>query len=231
VIGKMFMQFKKYYPRLILNAFQSSHYEQEWGYLKKTADRKDGEDVYEWMQRLNEGRFRILGKMAVNLMSLGSLKKEYSWNKMKPEMKLHVVDAALTWGIWITAFIAYNRMFGDDKDDDSLKRWWKMYAMDNFIQQYSPVELMKIGTQMLQPVALTRALMTVQSGLTMMGAAWDYQFGNREDAFTQKGDFRGWNSFKKSIPGFANYYDFVQRIEKSEDLSQIFQWEQFSKWR
>ena len=230
-MGKMFMQFKRYYPRLLLNAFGSKRNEQDFGYLKKDVDRKTGEDVYTWVQRVNEGRYRILGKMFATMMHIGGGYPGYKWSEMKPEMKVHVIDAGTTIGIWVLSSIAFGKMFGDDKDDDSLKMWWKMYAMDNFIQQYSPLELTKIGVQGLQPVAFTRALQTVASGSMMMGAAWDYSFGNKEDAFTNKGDFRGWNQFRKSLPFFANYYDFVNRIENSKDLTKILQWEQFSKWR
>jgi hypothetical protein len=122
-------------------------------------------------------------------------------------------------------------MFDDDKDDDSLKMWWKMYMVDNFIQQYSPKELMKIGVQSLQPVAFTRALDAVSALGTAMGASWQYTFGDREKAFTREDDFRGWNNLRKSIPLMASYYDFIKRVENSEDLTKVLQIDQFSKWR
>jgi len=231
VLGKVFMQLKKYYPRLLLNAFASKRSELDMGYLKKTADRKDGEDVYEWMQRVNEGRFRVLGKFFLSTVMMGAGNRDYKWHNMPDSLKLHVVDAGLTLGMWFTAYVAYLKMFGDDKDNDSMKQWWKMYMMDNFIQQYSPKELMKIGVQGMQPVAFSRALQTVTAAGTMMGATWDYAFGNEAEAFTDKGDFRGWVQFRKAIPFFASYYDAVRRIENSEDLTKVFQFDQFSKWR
>jgi len=156
---------------------------------------------------------------------------DYKWENMPDELKLHIIDAGVTLGMWMTAYVAYLKMFGDDKDDDTMKQWWKMYMMDNFIQQYSPKEMMKVGIQSMQPVAFTRALQTVAATGTMMGATWDYMKGNEEEAFTDQGDFKGWVQFRKSIPFFASYYDAVRRIENSEDLSKVFQLEQFSKWR
>jgi len=231
VMGKVFMNLKKYYPRLLLNAFGSKKYEMDMGYLKKTNERKEGEDIYVWMQRMNEGRFRIMGKMFISLLRGSAGNSQYKWENMDPLMKQHMVDAALTIGIWFVGYIGYMKMFGDDKDDDSLKMWYRMYAMDNFIQQYSPKELLKIGVQGMSPVPFTRALQTVTSLGTMMGAGWDYSFGDQEEAFTNAGDFRGWNQFKKSVPFVASYADFIRRIENSEDLTNILQWEKFSKWR
>lgn len=231
VLGKLFMQLKKYYPRLLLNAFGSKRKELDLGYLKKMADKKDGEDVYEWYQRYNEGRFRVLGKFFLSNVFMASKYKDYKWSSMPSELKLHVIDAGLTLGMFITSYAAYNAMFDDDKDDDTLKKWWKMYLIDNFVQQYSPAELLKIGVQSLQPVALTRALQTIQSASAMMLATWELAFGDEAEAFTKDGDFKGWNNFKKSIPLMASYTDFVRRVENSEDLTRILQFEQFSKWR
>jgi hypothetical protein len=141
----------------------------------------------------------------------------------------------------IGKFDEYQKLLSDKGSWEKMKRKErkdKLEAMtadiDSIIQKTNEVqksELAKIGVQGLQPVAFTRALQTVASGSVLMGAGWDYTFGNREDAFTNKGDFKGWNQFRKSLPFFANYYDFVKRIENSKDLTKILQWEQFSKWR
>lgn len=231
VIGKMFIQLKKYYPRLLLNAFGSKRQEMDLGYLKKTAERKGDEDVYVWMQRINEGRFRVLGKMLLSAVMMSNGSPEYKWRNMEPLMKQHMIDMAMTLGMWATLYLAYSKMFGDDKDDDTLKVWYKMYLLDNFIQQYSPEELLKIGVQGMQPVAMTRAVQTVASFGTMVAAGFNYSFGDKEEAFTKEGDFRGWKQFKRAIPVIASYTDLIRRFEKSEDLTKIFQFEQFSKWR
>jgi hypothetical protein len=163
VVGKLFMQLKKYYPRLLLNVFASRRTELDLGYLKKTADRMEGEDIYVWLQRVNEGRFRVLGKFALATLTFGQAKSQYTWNNLSndPILKQHVIDAFLTLGTYGMMYFAYLKMFGDDKDDDTMKKWWKMYLLDNFVQQYSPTELLKIGVQSIQPVALTRSLQTV----------------------------------------------------------------------
>ena len=42
VFGRIFMQLKKYYPRVLLNAMSSKRMEMDMGYLKKDAG---GEDI------------------------------------------------------------------------------------------------------------------------------------------------------------------------------------------
>jgi hypothetical protein len=231
VLGKVFIQLKKYYPRLLLNAFASKRKELDMGYLKKMADKQDGEDIYEWYQRYNEGRFRVIAKFLLSTAMMGAGNRDYKWKNMPPELRLHIIDASVTLGMLGVAYLGYIKMFGDDKDDDSMKQWYRMYLIDNLVQQYSPEELLKIGVQGMQPVALTRSVQTISSLSTFMGATWEYTFGDKEEAFTDKGDFRGWNNLRKAIPFFASYYDFVKRIENSDDLTKILQWEQFSKWR
>jgi hypothetical protein len=229
VLGKMFIQLKKYSPQLLMNAFKSKQNEMDLGMLKATSERRDGETVYEWIGRINEARFRILGKFMLSLIMFNGGNRDYKWNNMTDEMKQHVIDAGLTLSIWFTAYVGYLKMFGDDKDTDTMKKWWKMYVMDNFIQQYSPNELLKILNQGLQPVALTRALKTVGATTTMMAATWGLVTENHDLAFTQDEEFRGWNEFRKSIPFMASYTDLAKRLGNLDD--KLFVSEQFSKWR
>jgi hypothetical protein len=232
VMGKMFMQLKKYFPRVLMNAFASRRSEMDLGYLKKTEDRHEGEDVYEWIQRVNEGRYATLGKFFLSSIMMGAGDKQYKWANMPDSLKLHVIDAATTLGVWMTAYIAYLKMFGDDtKDNDTMKIWWKMYAMDNFIQQYSPKELLKIGTTVMQPVALARSLQTVSAFSTMMGATWDIAFGDKDKAFTEQGDFRGWQQFKKAIPFFASYADMAKKLEHAGSLDKYVNIGPINKWK
>ena len=232
VMGKMFMQLKKYYPRLLLNAFSSSRKEDDLGYMKKVADRKDGEDVYVWMQRINEGRFKVIGKFMINLMRYGDKSnRDYKWATMPELYKQHIIDAALTLGMWGVFYAAYGLMFGDDKDDDSMKKWWKMYMLDNFAQQYDPRELLKIGVQSIQPVAFVRALDASVALSTTIVVSGQYLVGNEDKALTRQGDLRGWNSLKKTIPGLASYYDFVKRLEESSDITRLMNTWGFNKYR
>jgi hypothetical protein len=55
--------------------------------------------------------------------------------------------------------------------------------------------------------------------------------GDEEDAFTQQGDLRGWNEFKKAIPGAASYYDAVNKIRHSKSYTPEFLEEYQNKWR
>jgi hypothetical protein len=233
VLGKVFIQLKKYAPRLLLNAFQSKRWEDDLGMLKATGERHEEEDVYEWMERLNEGRFRILGKFLFSTMMMGSGNREYKWSNMPPEFKQHIIDACLTLGIWATSYTAYLNMFGDDKDDDTLKRMWKMYLLQNLSQQYNPIELLKLTKQMLEPVALTKAIDTFTAMGTLMAAGFDAGVhGDAELLFTDKGDLKGWNNLRKALPGLASYTDAIKRIENFGDIDvQFSRVASFGKYR
>lgn len=231
VTGRVFIQLKKYYPQLIMNAFASKRMEQDLGTLRKTLEKKDGEDVYVWMARWNEGRIWMLSKMAVSLISMGAKYPDYRWSQMEPFMKQNAIDAALTWGMWAVMYMAYGKVFGDDDKDDTLRLWYKMYLLDNFVQQYSPKELLKIGVQGINPVAFTRALQSVEGLATMMAAGINYTFGDGEDVLTKEGDVRGLNNFLKAVPIVASYQDAMRRVENSEGLSKWLQFDRLNKWR
>lgn len=226
-LGKVFIQLKKYAPQLIMNAVGSKKYVYELGYLKKTAERKDGEDVYEWMARLNEGRYRVLGKFLATSLHLSN-NPDYRWSNMNNELKQHVIDAILTLSMWSLSYFAYIKMFDDDKDTDTYKRWWKMYLIDNLGQQYNPVELLRILEQGLQPVALSRAIKTTQAFAQLLVASSHLAMGDKEEALTLKGDLRGWNEMRKSIPLMSSYTDFIKRLEAGESITWDFR---FNKYR
>ncbi len=223
VLGKVFIQLKKYAPRLMLNAFHSKRYEDDLGMLKATGERHEGETVYEWIERLNEGRFRILGKFLLSTMMMSSGNREYKWSNMPPEFKQHIIDACLTLGIWGLSYTAYLNMFGDDKDTDTLKKMWKMYLLDNLSQQYNPLELLKLTKQMMEPVALVKAIDSMAAMGTLMAAGFDAGIhGDQELLFTNKGDLKGWNTLKKQIPLLASYKDAINRVEHISELDNMF---------
>lgn len=226
VLGKVFIQLKKYAPRLILNAIHSKRSEPDLGMLKKTNERQDGEEVFEWLSRLSEGRWRVLGKFLLSTMLVKAGNPEYKWSNMPAEYRQHIIDACITLGAWAASYAAYLNMFGDDKDDDTLKKMWKMYLLDNLSQQFNPIELLKLTKQMLQPVALTKAIDTISSIGYMTVAGINYLIGDEEAAFTNAGDLRGLNNFKKSVPIISSYEDMIRRVENISDLDV-----QFGKYR
>lgn len=229
VAGRILMQLKKYTPQILIGAFRSRYTDMDLGMLKETSERKDGETVYQWLGRINEGKYRILGKFLFSMIMFNSGNPDYKWKNLSPEMKQHMIDGALTLGMWFTHYIAYLKMFGDRDDNDTMKRWWKMYLLENFSQQYNPVEILKLTSHQINPVALTRSLKAVGGAGQFMVSLGYLALGNEEAAYSAKGDLKGSYELKKSIPVLASSIDFAKRLAHLE--SGIIKTEYINKWR
>jgi hypothetical protein len=232
VLGKVFIQLKKYIPRLLLNAVHSKRGEMDLGKWIDTMEIREGEKVWEWVERVNDGRWRVLGMFMLNALSIGQWSQEYAWNRLEDEQKQHLIDAFLTLSLWAISYTGYTAMFGDDKDDDTLKRWWKMYLLDNLGQQYNPEEMLKLITQGLQPVAFVRAGKTMNNMVKFGVATWHLGWGHEEDKiFTDRDEMKGWREIKKSIPFISSYEDLMNKIRNAESAPEWFFDNMQNKWR
>jgi hypothetical protein len=219
-LGKAFMQFKKYFPRLLLNAMHSKRYEADLGYYEEIVDEKtgmpilkDGLPIYEWHRRVSEGRWRTLAHAMAYVITFGHTNQKYNWNLLGDEQKQNLIEAGLTMLMWASAYIGYITMFQDIDDDDTAKKWWKMYLVDNLSQQYNVYDLLKTLKTGIAPVAIAKLYTTVESLTTMMIGTASYGLTGREEyLFTEKDELRGWNNFKKQIPGVASYVDIYSKL-------------------
>ncbi|NJL44544.1 MAG: hypothetical protein HC945_04520, partial [Nitrosarchaeum sp.] len=180
VMGKSMIQFKKYLPRLIMNAVGSKKEVVDLGYYRKLAEtRKDpntGEQlpVYEWVRRLNEGRWRTLANFVLQSMKLAG--PEYKWSNMSSEQKQNIIDAQLTLGMWALMTGVYLGLFYDEDDDDTFKKWWRNYLVLNLSQQYNPLDLLHTLESASRPVALARMYKLTESFTMMLVATGDLMF-------------------------------------------------------
>ena len=198
VLGKAFIQFKKYLPRLILNALQSKKKDVNLGYYKSIGKDSEGKEMYEWVARVVEGRWITLANHIVATLRLGS--SEYKWDKLSPEQKQNIVDAYLTLSTFLGMYGAYLIMFGDSDDDDTAKKFWKMYLVDNLSQQYNVLDLARTMSTATNPVILARSYKQLMATSTLLMAGANYAIGNEDKAFTKLGDVKGFNDFIKGIP-------------------------------
>ncbi len=234
-LGKAVMHLKKYFPRLILNAFHSKRASMDLGYYRQMMDEngnpiyedKDGNKipVMEWIARMEEGRWKTLGGHLITVLSMGAFNSgSYKWKNLSDAQKQNVIEAYLTLAILLTMYGAYLKGFGDLDDDDATKKWWKMYLVDNLSQQYNPVDLLKTGKTFVTPVFFTKFTTFVDSGTQMMWAGANYMIGNEDAALTKRGDLKGWNTFAKGLPLVSSYKDTMNRFNNVKDDSSWINW-------
>ena len=229
VMGKAFIQFKKYLPRLLMNTYHGKRYEVPLGNYRDTGERKDGETVYEWVARMNEGRWRTVVNSIMAVTKFGN--PEYKWANLSSEQKQNIVDAIINIGVMAMAYGGYLAFFRDEDDDDTFKKWWYNYLVMNLTQQYNPMDLLHTLESASRPVALARSYKAVTGFTNLLVATANLTVGNEAEAFTQEGHLKGWNEFQRSIPYLASYYDFISKMEHNKSLEPWFVSRFENKWR
>ena len=64
-----------------------------------------------------------------------------------------------------------------------------------------------------RPVSLARMYKMTESFTMLMVSTGDLMFMGGDNAFTQEGDLKGWNNFKRSIPYLASWQDFSSKMK------------------
>jgi len=216
VMGKMLIQFKKYFPRLLMNAMGGKREEIGLGYYKKLMEEHIDPDTgkklptYEWVRRVNEGRWRTIINTILSYMGMAD--RGYRWNSLGTEQKQNIIDGILTLSMFGLFAGLYSAFFYDDDDDDTFKKWWWNYLVMNLSQQYNPVDMLNIAETMMRPVALARMNKLAMSSLRMFIATGNLMIGNTDEAFTRDGDLKGWNEIMRSIPYLASWHDFSNKM-------------------
>jgi hypothetical protein len=236
VMGKSMIQFKKYFLRLLMNAAGGKREEVDLGYYKKMEetriDSKTGEkmDVYEWLRRTNEGRWRTLTNFFLSYMNLAG--KEYRWSNLTTEQKQNLIDAMITINTFALMYGSYLALFADDDDDDTFKKWWMNYLVMNVSQQYNPLDMLQIMQTVSQPVAIARMYKTTQGFANMLVATGNLLLGSDpSSSFTEEGQLKGWNEMMRSIPYLASFHDFASKM-KNGSITEDWWVEKFAnQWR
>jgi hypothetical protein len=216
VLGRMMVQLKKFLPRLILNLFHGKKVSTDFGYFKPVVDNEgnvvmrteDGKtmDVLEWHSMVEEGRINSLVKAFKHMIG----NKEVDINESTIE---NLAEAALTGLFFIITYGMYLLMFGGTDDDDTMKKFWKRYMVDNLSQQYNIKDLFHTVSTTFTPVSIAQSYKIFDSFMTFSVASANYAIGNDDAAFTQRGDLKGWNTFKKGLPLISSYTDFKSKIQ------------------
>ena len=234
--GQFVISLKKYFPRIIVNLIQSKHNDITLGEYEQVGLEKDGTPILRWTPRKGvNGKLRILFPLMLDFFggtakSIAMFSTEgyrpmiKRWESLSDEEKVSLIHFMNTTMSFFMAYAIYGFMFKDNDDDDTMKKWWYTYMMMNVSQQYNPVDILNTGKSFFEPVAVTRAYKSLEAASKMFVAGVDIAINNGADAYTQRGDLRGWVEFRKSIPYMSSYYDFASKIEKAgfiEDDTQL----------
>lgn len=220
-LGKITVVLKKFFSRLILNGIQGKHKSRALGWyneIETTDENGNNISALQWEAREIEGKWRTLAnafsaiiRLNPHISQAGGF-MEY-WNKASHEEKLNLIDALITASFVILAYGAYVLMFSDTDDDDTWKKAWKTYLIDNASQQYNFIDLLRTGTTVATPVLVKKAYDFATSGtqLILLNGI-DAIVNDGENIRTEKGDIRGLNMFLKSVPYTAFGQDFYNKI-------------------
>lgn len=211
-IGEMFMLFRRWLPAAIVQGFKSKQYDQSMGFLEKT----DQEDVYQWQARMTEGRWRTIAGF-IGQISGTAQRRGYNWADMSDLQRKNVIDGGVTLATWAVTSAIVSAMFGDSKDNDSMKKWASEMNM-RIVEQWNMVAMAEAAFQ--SPAAITRLLEVIkgvaQLGMATAAMATD---GDQKDIYTKRGDLRGANAVLKNLPVGSAMYNAEKFIDNSEYFS------------
>ena len=236
VMGKAIIQFKKYFPRLLMNAVGGKRQEVSLGAYRKLVDEKiDPEtgkklDVYEWVARVNEGRWTtVVNWMIASIKMSGN--REYRWSQLETEQKQNVIDFMI--GISMLGLFAgaYGFIFYNDDDDDTFKKWWRNYLILNLSQQYNPYELLHTMETMVRPVSFARAWKLAEGIRNMFVATGNLMIDKEGGTFNSIGQLKGWNEIMRSIPYLASWHDANVKFQNSDIPEEWWVEQREYKWK
>jgi len=213
-LGQLVLQFKKYLPAILMNGLRSKSLDDTIGYYRFTGDKLNGEDVMEWVAKVNEGRWIVIAKMFARMFGFkGKNGDNYKFKNLDPESKKQVVDFFMTMISLIGLYTAYLMIFSDADDDDSFKKL-AFVIMSNYSQQYNFYDIAKNFTT--APAGFTKSFKMFEalgtfSFNSMLYIADTDVFG---DPLTNKGNIKGYTELKRSIPYMSSVYSIERFLER-----------------
>lgn len=226
IFGKLFMQFKKYLPTILRNIGQSKGPSDSLGYYKEMG-MEDGAPILQWQQEVIEGRWRVLWNTArASMMTwpeyenptnafqkaaniLRADREDYKWQNLSAQQKAAVVDGIIS-GVTIAALTGgYRIIFGAAGDSDD--SWAKIIdrVINDYSQQYNPLELMKNIFSNIAPVSGRKIY---KSADALHQFIWSVITGD----LTEEGNYRGAAELKRTFPLIASYRD-IEYFMKNTD--------------
>lgn len=212
-LASMFIMLKRYIPRILKNLFESRKSSDALGAYYEIP----GEDgVYEWQPEYISGRVRLMLGLVLPILTRDKNGSVVNWKNMSIEERKLAIDTLLSGLMFASLYGIYALLFGDADDDETLKKWFKRYAVDNANQEINILELSKDITKSTTPVPLEFVDRAANGFFDLFMASTNIAVGNEEDAYTTRGDLKGLNNTLRSIGVTAWGWDTYQKIKNSE---------------
>ena len=215
-LGHWVLQFKKYFPTILFNMFQGKRRDMSLGSYKLVKQEK-GEDIYEFVERINEGRVLIMLKMIGNITSLRS-DPDYNWSNLDSESKQHMIEVFNTLFILAGWFVA-NATVIDDDDEFWNSNWGKLIqrkAGEDLSQGYHPMDLIRNFRD--TTIVIPRLYSTIEAFTLFIS---DGVVGGKK---LRNGRMPGETMLRKNLPFFATWEE-VQRYFGHTKSTEVKWWE------
>jgi hypothetical protein len=218
-LGTFFVLFKRYIPRIVKNAFGSKKSLYDLGAFEEVADYNkidstpDEMKTVRWRAREFEGRYRMLLKSPFLLLSTPGTK---SFNEATSSQKRTILELYSSVLSFALLYGMYAVLFADSDDDDQLKKFWRMYLLENVSQEINPFEYIKLANEATVPVGAKKIMDTAEGFIDLSMASFALATGREEDAYNTKGELKGFKRSIKGVPQAAWAFDLLERMHKIE---------------
>lgn len=233
--GELLIQFKKYLPAIIKNGFASKGERFTQGYFKEVKD-EYGNTIKQWTPDVIEGRFRVLGQVALTYLAFRFNTKNsknpvakflnlqasdaYKWEKLDVRQKDAVLDAGITLVSFLLLNIGAASMWDRDEEKKSLYKLYDRISRDIVGQWYLP-ELAKNVVNISSPVMAKKIYKMIESTADLSVSIMYDLTGQDDEAFTKQGNYRGWNEFQRNWHFLSSIHDIKVFLENDENLSDM----------
>ena len=211
-LASSFFMLHRYIPRMFKNLIESRKESESLGRYVEIP----GEDgVYEWQPEYIQGRLRLIMAHLLPIFRKDKGTSTVNWANMSIEEKRLLIDTYLQGAMYFALFGIFTLIFGDSDDDETMKKWFKRYALENPFQEVNPSELLKTAGEAAIPVPVETVKRFVDGSAELLMAGVSASVGDEEGVYTRKGDIRGLNKVMRSIPKTAWVWDTKQKLENS----------------
>jgi len=216
LVGELFLQFKKYVPSLMMNAMKSKGIDTSLGRYKQIG-KKDGEDVYQWVGRVTEGKWRTFTGHLANMIPFMH-KPDYRWDNLSSDQKMAIIDGYTTLVSFLLLISLYGLTFADVDDDDPLKKNANL-IIQTYAQQWNPLDLWSSIKN--PPASIHKGYKMATGTFRFLILSNLYRVTSNKDATIQTGPNKGmpigYAEFMKSWFPFSAIYDIQRAIENKDE--------------
>ena len=209
IIGRIFMQFKKYITSPLTGAFGARHLDMTSGYYVEVGKTKNGKPILEWKSVEIEGRYILMYKL---LRDVVTLKGKKSWDNLTEHDKKEIMEALVTLLLFTMCFFAAGALFGGDSDDDESKKAY-LRIVENMSQHYNIIDWLRTMKQ--TPAAVSKTWET-GVGVLQLGLLTPINYATGKDYLTAEGNLKGMIQTIKGVPGLSGIYTTLRFFENNE---------------